>query len=88
MVKKVDDALARATQKKAALEFRIRRLKHMQTTQARRDDAHKKIVIGATVLAACRDDADLKRVIAGILDARISSTRDREMLGLPPRESR
>lgn len=84
MVKDVDSKLSRLLQQKAGLESRIRREKHMLSTQARKHDAHRKIVVGAAVLAACRDDADLRRLIAGVLDARISHARDRDMLGLPP----
>lgn len=86
MVKDVDAALARAIQKRRDVESRIKRLKVLQTTQARKHNAHRKIVIGAAILAACRDDTDLKCLIAGVLDARISRARDREMLGLPPLE--
>lgn len=56
----------------------------MLSTQSRKADAHRKIVVGSTILAAVKDDADLKKIIARVLDDRVRNPRDREMLGLPP----
>lgn len=86
MAKDVDAALAQAMQKKAGLESKIRRLRTMQSTQARREDAHRKIVIGAAVMAAMRDDPDFKQSVALVLADRVTNERDRAMLGLPHRE--
>lgn len=86
MAKDVDTAIARAMQKKAGLESKIRRLKTMQSTQARKEDAHRKIVIGAAIMAAMRDDPILRGTIARVLGERIRGERDRAMLGLPPQE--
>lgn len=57
----------------------------MLSTQARREDAHRKILVGAAVLAACRDDPATKAAITRILAERIRGDRDRALLGLPPR---
>ncbi|MBC7953813.1 MAG: hypothetical protein H7Z12_18600 [Rhodospirillaceae bacterium] len=84
MTKNVDSRLQRAMQEKTALEFKIRRLRTMQSTEARRADAHRKIVVGSAVLAATRDDPELKRAIARVLHAQVKGARDREILGLPP----
>lgn len=80
----VDSRLQRAMQEKASLESKIRRLKSMQSTEARRADARKKIVVGAAILSATKADPDFKRAIARILHERVTAARDRELLGLPP----
>lgn len=58
----------------------------MQSTQARKEDAHRKILVGAVVMAAMRGDPVLRDTITGILGERIRGERDRALLGLPPQE--
>lgn len=55
----------------------------MLSTQARKEDAHRKIVVGAAILAAVKTDAELKKTVARVLDDSVKNPRDREMLGLP-----
>lgn len=80
----VDSRLQKAMQERAALESKIRRLKSMQSTEARRADARRKIVVGAAILSMTKADPDFKKLIARILHERVTAARDRELLGLPP----
>lgn len=83
MANNVDDRLTKLEQKRESINAQIRRTKTMLSTQARKEDAHRKIVVGAAILAAVKTDAELKKTVARVLDDSVKNPRDREMLGLP-----
>ncbi len=64
----------------AVLKARLEKLETDERNRARRMDTRQKIVIGGTVLAAMREDANLARVIVKLLRERVTRPLDQEAI--------
>ena len=67
-------------QRLAAAEQRAAQLRHQISATKRRADTRQKIVIGGMVIAAMRDDTDLRGRIVALLTEKVTRPKDREAI--------
>lgn len=73
----VDDYLEGLLRRKANLETRIAGLRRQASERARKLDARRKILAGAVLMAAAKDDERVRTLLVRLLDKHLSSERDR-----------
>ena len=71
---------------KAKLEAREKRIRRQLAAEKRKKDAHRKIVIGTTLLAHAEHDPEFKELLWTILNNHVMRPHDRKALDLPPLE--
>ncbi|MFC1609704.1 hypothetical protein ACFL6C_01980 [Myxococcota bacterium] len=70
------------------LRERIRRAEALETTRERKKDTRRKILVGAMILERMKKDPDYQGQVLKSLDRFLFKPNDRELFGLPVRESK
>ena len=74
-------------EKKRQLENRIIRLRNLESAKQRKLDTRRKILAGAWVLHRADQDQEIHKGLLQGLDEFLIHNRDRELFGLPQKET-
>jgi len=83
---KKTDRLERLRRKKDELLARIAQLQAAEAKKQRAEDARRKILVGAVVLAAVERGEWDHTALKKLLEAGLVRDRDRALFGLPPKD--
>lgn len=79
-----DNSLDKLLERKAKLDARIQAIRSRESQQARKDDARRKVLVGALVLKAVESNQNQKLWLDGLLDNGLKRDDDRKLFNMPP----
>ncbi|MEL6418316.1 MAG: mobilization protein [Pseudomonadota bacterium] len=85
--KPIDQQLAELADKEAQIKAKRADLRARQQAEDRKRDTRRKIVVGAVVMEHAEHDPQFMELLAHVLDRHVIRDTDRELLGLPKRDS-
>ncbi len=89
MAKVTHESLERLRERKEQLEAKLKRLRHQQRYQNRKEDARRKFIVGAAVEAAVAGGDMEPELLERVLNQYITKARERKFMELdPPPETR
>src|SRR3954447_19440696 len=87
----MQDRLASLREKKARIDARLKALELQERKRKRRDDTRRKIIAGALALEHAEthgeDDPAFAATLARLLNRFVTRPQDRDLFGLPERDS-
>ena len=72
------------TKKKKQIEEQIKAIQNRERTQARIDDARKKILVGSTLMLKIKKNEFPEETLTQFLDQELKKEHDRKLFGLAP----
>lgn len=84
MAKSKAEKLEELKQKEAQIKAQIQAIKAQESTEERKKDARRKILIGGAVLAKVKRGEWHQKQLHDLLSSELKADRDRELFGLPP----
>src|SRR5260364_252530 len=75
-----------AEAKRKQLDAQIQALRVREQTQARKDDTHRKVLIGGVMLKMVKLDEMPEGRLTQLLDKHLDAERDRKLFGLEPKQ--
>jgi len=79
-----DESLAKLLERKAKLDARIQAIRSRESAQARKDDARRKVLVGALVLKAIELNPNQKLWVEALLDNSLKRDDERKLFNMPP----
>lgn len=83
MAKTKAEKLEELKKKEAQIKAQIQAIKAQESTEERKKDARRKILIGGAVLAKVKRGEWHEKQLHDLLNSELKADRDRELFGLP-----
>lgn len=77
-----EEKLRKLEERQSQLKAKIQKIKAREATEERKLDTRKKVVLGAVLLEMVKSGEWSEEKLHGLLDRKLTRTRDRELFGL------
>lgn len=79
-----DKRILQLREKRSQIDAEILRIESRLRSDARKEDARRKILIGAVMLQEMQDRPEFDSYVRGLLNDRLTRPRDRELFDISP----
>ena len=81
-----EERISELEKQRDQINARLQKERAKVSAQKRKDDTRRKIIVGAALLAHAEHDDTVKAQLWRILDAQVTRSQDRVLLGLKPKD--